>query len=76
MSSFPYLRDGDQPFVYDIRFSRKSFRLEVYDTACSNQHWTSLHPDVVILAFDISNRETLANLKNVGLSLPMFLDTL
>ncbi|KAE8356544.1 P-loop containing nucleoside triphosphate hydrolase protein [Aspergillus coremiiformis] len=57
------LRDNDQPFVYDIRFSKKSFRLEVYDTACPNQHWSTLKPSVVLLAFDISNRDTLANLK-------------
>lgn len=59
------LRDSDQPFVYDIRFSKKSFILELYDTSSPNQHWTSLKPDVVVLAFDISNRETLAGLKEV-----------
>lgn len=59
------LRDSDQPFVYDIRFSKKSFTLELYDTSSPNQHWTSLKPDVVVLAFDISNRETLVGLKEV-----------
>ncbi|EEA27069.1 hypothetical protein TMatcc_004651 [Talaromyces marneffei ATCC 18224] len=57
------LRDGDQPFLYDIRFSRKSFKLEVYDTASPNQHWSSLNPSVVILAYDISNRKSLDALK-------------
>ncbi|KAE8380983.1 P-loop containing nucleoside triphosphate hydrolase protein [Aspergillus bertholletiae] len=57
------LRDSDQPFVYDIRFSKKSFSLEVYDTACPNQHWSTLKPDVVLLAFDISRRDTLSNLR-------------
>ncbi|KAE8318461.1 P-loop containing nucleoside triphosphate hydrolase protein [Aspergillus transmontanensis] len=57
------LRDSDQPFLYDIRFSKKSFSLELYDTACPNQHWSTLKPDVVLLAFDISNRDTLTNLK-------------
>ncbi|KKK16823.1 hypothetical protein P175DRAFT_0476647 [Aspergillus ochraceoroseus IBT 24754] len=57
------LRDGDQPFVYDINFSKKSFTLEIYDTASPNQHWSTLQPDVVLLAFDISNRETLDGLK-------------
>ncbi|OKL63006.1 hypothetical protein UA08_01544 [Talaromyces atroroseus] len=57
------LRDSDQPFLYDIRFARKSFTLEVYDTASPNQHWSSLHPDVVILAYDISDRKTLGGLK-------------
>ncbi|KAJ5574089.1 uncharacterized protein N7459_008516 [Penicillium hispanicum] len=62
-SSFDLLRDGDQPFIYDIQFSKKKFVLEMYDTASPNQHWTTLQPDVVVLAFDISNRETLAGLK-------------
>ncbi|RAL07692.1 putative Rho-like small GTPase [Aspergillus homomorphus CBS 101889] len=57
------LRDGDQPFLYDIRFSKRSFTLEVYDTASPNQHWSTLRPDVVLLAFDISNRETLNGLR-------------
>ncbi|KAB8213633.1 P-loop containing nucleoside triphosphate hydrolase protein [Aspergillus novoparasiticus] len=57
------LRDSEQPFLYDIRFSKKSFSLELYDTACPNQHWSTLKPDVVLLAFDISNRDTLTNLK-------------
>jgi hypothetical protein len=59
------LRDSDQPFLYDIRFSRKSFTLEVFDTASPNQHWSSLHPNVVILAYDISDRKTLDGLKAV-----------
>ncbi|KAI9934312.1 hypothetical protein ASPWEDRAFT_38152 [Aspergillus wentii DTO 134E9] len=58
------LRDSDQPFIYDIRFSKKSFTLELYDTASPNQHWSTLQPAVVLLAFDISNRDTLAGLKN------------
>lgn len=61
------LRDGDQPFIYDIRFSKKTFTLELYDTSNPNQHWTNLRPDVVVIAFDISNRDTLAGLKEVSL---------
>ncbi|KAJ5211910.1 uncharacterized protein N7498_003556 [Penicillium cinerascens] len=57
------LRDTDQPFIYDIRFSKRKFTLELYDTSNPNQHWSSLQPDVVVLAFDISNRETLAGLR-------------
>lgn len=60
------LRDTDQPFVYDIRFSKKKFTLELYDTSSPNKHWTSLKPDVVVLAFDISNRESLAGLREVS----------
>lgn len=61
------LRDGDQPFIYDIRFSKKTFTLELYDTSNPNQHWTNLRPDVAVLAYDISNRNTLAGLKEVSL---------
>ncbi|KAH1280283.1 hypothetical protein KXX33_001609 [Aspergillus fumigatus] len=57
------LRDSDQPFLFDIRFSKKSFTLELYDTSSPDQHWSTLKPDVVLLAFDISNRETLDGLK-------------
>ncbi|KAH8695432.1 putative Rho-like small GTPase [Talaromyces proteolyticus] len=57
------LKDHDQPFIYDVRFSKKSFRVEVYDTASPNQHWSSLRPDLVILAYDISDRTTLDSLK-------------
>ncbi|OOQ87951.1 putative Rho-like small GTPase [Penicillium brasilianum] len=60
---FEILRDSDQPFIYDIRFSKKKFTLELHDTSNPNQHWTSLHPDVVLLAFDISNRQTLEGLR-------------
>ncbi|OQE16089.1 hypothetical protein PENFLA_c029G10893 [Penicillium flavigenum] len=62
-STLELLRDGDQPFIYDIRFSKKTFTLELYDTSNPNQHWTTLRPDVVVLAFDISNRDTLVGLK-------------
>lgn len=60
------LRDSDQPFIYDIRFSRKTFTLEAYDTACPDQHWSTLRPDMVVLTFDISNRGTLAGLRAVS----------
>ncbi|EAL92250.1 Rho-like small GTPase, putative [Aspergillus fumigatus A1163] len=60
------LRDSDQPFLFDIRFSKKSFTLELYDTSSPDQHWSTLKPDVVLLAFDISNRETLDGLKKHG----------
>lgn len=63
------LRDTGQPFLYDIRFSRKSFTLEFFDTASPNQHWTTLRPDVVVLAFDISERGGLEGLRGVSISL-------
>lgn len=66
------LRDTDQPFLYDIRFSRKSFTLEFFDTASPNQHWTMLRPDVVVLAFDISERGCLEGLRGVSTALLRF----
>jgi len=62
------LLDCNQPFIYEVRFSRKSFftlELEFYDTASPDRHWSSLQPDVVLLAFDVSDRSrnALANLK-------------
>lgn len=59
------LLDSHQPFHYEIRFAKRSFTLDFYDTAYPNQHWSTLKPDVVVLAFDISNRETLSGLKAV-----------
>ncbi|KFZ06349.1 hypothetical protein V501_07509 [Pseudogymnoascus sp. VKM F-4519 (FW-2642)] len=48
------LRDGDQPFVYDIKFCNRPFRFQLYDTA-SPVNWKLLHPDVVVLCFDWIN---------------------
>lgn len=67
-TDFEILRDSDQPFIYDIKFSKKKFTLELYDTSNPNQHWTSLHPNVVVLAFDISNRQTLDGLRGVSMN--------
>jgi hypothetical protein len=64
---------GSQPFVYHIRHSEKSLALEFYDTISPNQPWSSIQPDVVILAFDISNRATLASLKKVGGKFRLFM---
>ena len=67
--SVSILRDVEQPFIFDIRFTKKSFRLEVYDTAYPERHWSLLHPDVIIIAFDISNRNTLNGMKAVRSSI-------
>ncbi|KAJ5135257.1 uncharacterized protein N7515_004535 [Penicillium bovifimosum] len=63
-NSLEVLRDSDQPFIYDIRFSKKTFTLELYDTSNPNQHWSTLRPDLAVIAFDISNRDTLAGLRD------------
>lgn len=59
------LRDADQPFIFDIHFTKKSFTLEVYDTGYPERHWSLLQPDVIIIAFDISDRNTLNGMKRV-----------
>lgn len=55
------LRDGDQPFIYDIKFYNRPYRFQLYDTA-SPENWTLLHPDVVVLCFDISQRLSMINM--------------
>ncbi|KAI9046775.1 hypothetical protein LZ554_009512 [Drepanopeziza brunnea f. sp. 'monogermtubi'] len=56
----PILRDGDQPFVFDITFFNRPYRFEFYDTS-SPEHWTLLQPDVIVLCYDISSRLSLIN---------------
>jgi len=62
-ASLPTLRDMDQPFEFQVRVYNRRFVLEFHDTSSYHQHWTLLEPDVVILAFDISSRESLGRLK-------------
>jgi hypothetical protein len=67
------LRDFDQPFTFEIRFSTKQYRLEFYDTS-SPENWRLLNPDLVILCYDISRRSTLMNMKSqVGFHLQLLL---
>ena len=54
------LRDLDQPFVFDIKLYNRPYRFQFYDTA-SPENYTLLRPDFIILAFDISRRETIQN---------------
>ena len=65
-------QDSDLPYSYDIRFSKKSFTLEVYEPGYPSDRWASLQPDVAIMAFDISNRDTLTGLKSVSRSYLFF----
>ena len=58
------LRDMDQPFIFEVRSKKGRYRFEFYDTA-SPESWRLLHPDVVILCYDISQRSTLVNLQRV-----------
>jgi len=52
------LRDGDQPFVFDITFFNRPYRFEFYDTS-SPENWTLLRPDVIVLCYDVSSRLSL-----------------
>ncbi|KAK1707984.1 P-loop containing nucleoside triphosphate hydrolase protein [Colletotrichum acutatum] len=56
------LRDIDQPFIFEIKFSGKPYRLEFYDTN-SPENWKLLEPDIVILCYDISQRLSLINMR-------------
>ncbi|KAL2159983.1 hypothetical protein VTH06DRAFT_1638 [Thermothelomyces fergusii] len=63
-SPIALLRDGDQPFVFDIRTRKGLYRLEFYDTS-SPENWRLLRPDLVIICYDISQRLSLINLHRV-----------
>lgn len=56
------LKDIDQPFIFEISFGRRQYRLEFYDTA-SPENWRLLQPDLVIVCYDISQRPSLTNLQ-------------
>ena len=62
--SITLLRDGDQPFVFDIRFFDRPYRFEFYDTA-SPENWKLLNPNVVVLCYDISSRLSLINIQRL-----------
>ena len=57
-SPLPTLRDSEQPFVFDIKFTRRSFRLEFYDTA-SPTSYALMRPNIIILCYSIDDRQTL-----------------
>ncbi|KAG9245781.1 P-loop containing nucleoside triphosphate hydrolase protein [Calycina marina] len=56
------LRDGDQPFVFEIKFYNRPYRFEFYDTA-SPQNWKMLSPKIIVLCYDISSRLSLINIQ-------------
>ncbi|MCJ1282654.1 hypothetical protein MMC26_001979 [Xylographa opegraphella] len=63
-TGFSLLRDLDQPFVYDIRMYNRPYRFEFYDTA-SPENYTLLHPNFVILCYDVNSRASLLNVQQV-----------
>ncbi|KAI1804511.1 P-loop containing nucleoside triphosphate hydrolase protein [Daldinia bambusicola] len=58
------LRDIDQPFIFEIRNRKRSYRLEFYDTS-SPEDWRLLEPDLVLICYDISQRLSLINMQRV-----------
>ncbi|KAI5925933.1 P-loop containing nucleoside triphosphate hydrolase protein [Camillea tinctor] len=63
-ASFSLLRDTDQPFIFEVRNRRRTYRLEFSDTS-SPENWRSLEPDLVLICYDISQRSSLTNMQNV-----------
>ncbi|KAJ4299347.1 hypothetical protein N0V90_004592 [Kalmusia sp. IMI 367209] len=60
--SLPTLRDMDQPFTFNISLYARPYTLAFSDTA-SPTSYTLLHPDFIILCYDISRRSTLESLR-------------
>ncbi|KAI1205086.1 P-loop containing nucleoside triphosphate hydrolase protein [Annulohypoxylon truncatum] len=56
------LRDVDQPFIFEIRNRRRTYRLEFYDTS-SPEDWRLLEPDLILICYDISQRLSLINMQ-------------
>ncbi|KAH8596902.1 P-loop containing nucleoside triphosphate hydrolase protein [Bisporella sp. PMI_857] len=52
------LRDGDQPFIFEIKLFACPYRFEFYDTA-SPENWKLLAPNMIVLCYDISSRSSL-----------------
>ena len=63
-SPLPQLRDYDQPFVYNVRMYNRPYRFEIYDTA-SPENYTLLKPDFVVMCYDVSDRRSLMNARDV-----------
>ncbi|KUI58600.1 GTP-binding protein rhoA [Cytospora mali] len=58
------LKDIDQPFIFEVSFGRRQYRLEFYDTS-SPESWRLLQPDLILICFDISHRPSLINLQRI-----------
>ncbi|KAI2463201.1 P-loop containing nucleoside triphosphate hydrolase protein [Annulohypoxylon bovei var. microspora] len=58
------LRDIDQPFIFELRNRRRTYRIEFYDTSCP-EDWRLLEPDLILICFDISQRLSLINMQRV-----------
>ncbi|KAH9907854.1 P-loop containing nucleoside triphosphate hydrolase protein [Xylariomycetidae sp. FL2044] len=61
------LRDIDQPFIFELRNRKGTYRVEFYDTSCPD-NWRLLEPDLVLICYDISQRLSLINLQRVWIN--------
>ncbi|KAL1643243.1 hypothetical protein SLS61_009342 [Didymella pomorum] len=59
--ALPKLHDSDQPFEFDISLYARPYRLRFFDTK-SPENYTLLHPNFVILCYDINSRASLDSL--------------
>ncbi|KAI1083708.1 P-loop containing nucleoside triphosphate hydrolase protein [Whalleya microplaca] len=58
------LRDIDQPFVFEIKNRKRTYRLKFYDTSCP-ENWRLLKPDLVLICYDVSQRESLISMQRI-----------
>ena len=63
--TIPLLHDTDQPFIFSIspQSSKVSFHIEFYDNAAP-EGYVLLEPHFVILCYDVTNRQSLENVKS------------
>ncbi|KAI1339914.1 P-loop containing nucleoside triphosphate hydrolase protein [Xylariaceae sp. FL0016] len=58
------LRDIDQPYIFELRNRRRTYRIEFYDTSCP-ESWRLVEPDLILICYDISQRSSLSNMQRI-----------
>ncbi|KAF3766309.1 P-loop containing nucleoside triphosphate hydrolase protein [Cryphonectria parasitica EP155] len=58
------VNDKEQPFLHHLVQGPLRFQLEFSDTA-SPQDWRTLKPQIILLCFDVSERQSLVNIKDI-----------
>jgi Ras family protein A len=64
----PRLNDANQPFDFNARISGQKWKFQFFDTA-SPVHYTQIHANLIVLCYDISNRNSLNSLPTYWKSL-------
>lgn len=62
--ALPMLRDLDQPYIFDISMYNRPYRFEFFDTS-SPDNYTLLQPDLIVLCYDVTDRRSLINVREV-----------